>query len=498
MTSVLGVDLSTQTCTVEVRDAATFTVIGRSRAPLPPTTPPVSEQDAPEWWGALVTACAGLAATGVALDDVGSVSVAGQCHGLVPLGRGGEPIRAVKLWNDTTSAPQIRRLVEKIGAGRWVRRTGSVPTAAFTVAKLAWLLEEEPATASAIRTILLPHDYLTFRLTGEYVTDRSEASGTGYFNSVTNTYDIELLRECFGDVLPWRHLFPAVGAPSQRAGTVTVQAARELGLRPGIPVAVGGGDQHMAALGLGIGEGDVVFSLGTSGVVLTPSSRPVADESGRVDGVADARGGWLPLVCTLNCTKTTDWAAGLLGVDVHGLDQLALAVPVDAAVPVFATYLDGERSPSLPTATGVVSGLTRLVGREEFAAAVFRGVVMGLMCGLDAIHQCDVDTSGRVLAVGGGARSDAYVQTIADLQGTDVQVMDEPEATVRGACIQALAVLEGRGVAEVADSFRPGVTHVVGPRPGARGWPSLRDDYLSTSRYAATTHREQPNPRGDD
>lgn len=493
MAAVVGIDLSTQSCTVEARDIEDFRVLARSRAPLPATTPPVSEHDTEDWWTALRVAVSELGES-LDLQQVQAIAVTGQCHGLVALNRDGIAIRPVKLWNDTTSAPQMAELIRQIGKNNWIERIGSLPTAAFTVSKLAWLIENEPENVARIAKILLPHDYLTFRLTGQEVTDRSEASGTGYFNSERNVYDYAHLRECFGEVLPWEEMFPRVAEPSEVAGYLLEDVAVELGFKAGVPVGIGGGDQHMAALGLGIGPGDIVFSLGTSGVVFASTDQPVTDLSGQVDGVANVVGGWLPLVCTLNATKVTDWAARLLGVSVQELGSLALeADPRQPAVPVFASYLDGERTPAYPEATAVLSQVVGATDRSDFAAAMFLGVIMGLVRGVDAITQAGVDTGGRVIAVGGGAKSPAYRQLIADLMGRPVEVLSEPEATVRGACIQALAVLRGEQVAAVGQKVRPESAGITYPRFEEALWPEMRETYLRTADFAATTRRiERP------
>lgn len=484
MSFVVGIDLSTQSCTVEVRDVDTFAVEARSRIPLPPTTPPVSEQNPADWWAALIEAFRELGAT-IDLSKVEAVGVSGQCHGLVPLDSDGEVIRPVKLWNDTTSAPQISVLVEKLGPMFWAERVGTVPTAAFTISKLAWLLEKEPEFAARIAHILLPHDYLIYRFTGEYVTDRSEASGTGYFDSTRNEYDYELLRLCFDDALPWEDLFPRVGMPDELAGTMQVQVAEELGLPAGIPVAVGGGDQHIAALGLGVDEGDVVVSLGTSGVVY--ASSPVPVNTGKVDGVANVTGGWLPLVCTLNSTKVTDWAADLLGVSIPELDRLAWeALEHQQSFPVFAPYLDGERSPAYPGVTGAIAGLTSQTTRGQFALSAFYGVALGLVRGLDAIKESNVPVDGRVIAVGGGSRSEVYTQVLADLLNRPVEVLSEPEATARGAAVQALAAISDSNVMETGRRLRPDVARVTEPRFGSP-WSAMHENYIYVCDFAATT-----------
>ncbi|MGI4893784.1 MAG: FGGY family carbohydrate kinase, partial [Janthinobacterium lividum] len=297
---VMGVDSSTQSCKVELRDSATGALLATGRAPHPVAIGPRSEQEPTEWWAALrIALSTALSNAGMDGCDVAAVSIAAQCHGLVALGAADEVLRPAKLWNDTTSTAALGRLREFIDAPTWARRTGSVPTAAFTIAKIAWLAQHEPHNLRALRTILLPHDYLTFRLTGERVTDRSEASGTGYYDASAHggrgAYVPDLL-ELIDPDKDWGSLLPHVLGPSEAAGRILPAVAEELGLRPNTVVAAGGGDQHAAALGLGVEPGDVTFSLGTSGVVFTPSTTPVHDEAGIVDGVADMTGGYLPLV----------------------------------------------------------------------------------------------------------------------------------------------------------------------------------------------------------
>lgn len=486
MATVMGVDLSTQSCTIEVRDAETFAVIGSARSPLPATTPPLSEQTTDEWWNGFSKALEELSQS-TDLKQVAAISISGQCHGLVALDESGETIRPVKLWNDTTTAGALKRMLDRVSEEEWLERTGSVPSAAFTIAKLAWLIENEPENVKRIAKILLPHDYLTWRLTGQFVTDRSEASGTGYFDSVNNVYLYDMLRRAFGEALAWEDIFPRVGKPGDTAG-VTQEGMSSLGLPVGIPVSVGGGDQHMAALGLGVGTGDLVFSLGTSGVVITSSTSPVIDHSGMVDGVANVVGGWLPLVCTLNSTKVTDWGARILGVSIQELDSLAMSADLKNT-PIFAAYLDGERSPVYPSATGAMSHLTGNVGRPEIAASCYYGVLLGLLRGMDALTDSAIPTGGRVIAIGGGSASVAYTQFLADLLCRDVNVISEPEATARGACLQALALLRQMPLGELAIQFAPEIKRTVNPRTESALWPKIRPEYLQTSGFAATTQR---------
>jgi xylulokinase len=345
-----------------------------------------------------------------------------------------------------------------------VRTIGLTPTAALTVTKLAWLARHEPAHLERLRSVLVPHDWLTFRLTGRRATDRSDASGTGYYATSQARWCVDLLDRFVSPDVDWEGALPEVLGPSTAAGTVTAATAADLGLRPDVLVGPGGGDQHLGAVGMGLEPGDVAYSLGTSGVVLTPSESPVFDESSWVDGVADATGGYLPLVCTLNCTKVTDTFARLLGVGLPELTQLALAADPAEPRPVLVAYLDGERSPSRPLARGLLGELTSATTREQLALSAFEGVVLGLVRGAEALRECGVPVDGEVVVVGGGARSAAYRQVLADLTDRPVRTLDTPEATARGACVQAAAVLSGSDVRALRDAWRPDVTSTTEPR----------------------------------
>ncbi len=464
MPVVAGVDSSTQSCKVELRDADDGTLLGSGSAPHPPAFGPCSEQDPEAWWRALCVAFgSAMDSTGIAPSAVTAVAVDAQCHGLVALDAAGAVIRPAKLWNDTTSAPQLERLTKQIGAHEWIRAVGSLPTAAFTLSKVAWLRAVEPANFARLHRILLPHDWLTWRLTGRAVTDRSEASGTGYYSAAEGRYRPEYL-EMVDPERDWAAALPEVLGPEESAGTLTPGAAAELGLSPGVVVGPGGGDQHAAAVGLGITPSDVVYAFGTSGVVYATSREPVFDLDGIVDGVADLTGGYLPLVSTLNAARVTDLFARLLGVDRAELAQLALAAPI-APGPVLAAFLDGERKPNRPGARGVLAGLTSATTREELARSAFEGVILGLLSGEAHLNRAGVDTSGRLIATGGGARSAGYTQLLADLTGREVLLAAAPEASARGACVQAAAIATGLPIGDALRAWAPLTWVAATPRP---------------------------------
>jgi len=454
MTLVMGVDSSTSACKVEVRDADTGVVVATGRGAHPSTTPPRSEQHPRDWWRAFTEACAQAGVPD--RNRPAAVSVAGQQHGMVVLDADGEVLRPAKLWNDTESAPDAGWLLGQLddGAAGWAAACGSVPVASFTITKLSWLHRTEPELFGRVARVLLPHDWLTSQLTGAYSTDRGDASGTGYWSPAEGRYRTDLLTIVDRD-LDWDAALPTVLGPTETAGRWTDGAVDAV-------VAPGTGDNMAAALGLGLRPGDLALSLGTSGTAFTVSERPSADATGTVAGFADATGRFLPLVCTLNATKVTDTVARLLGVDTAGFDDLALAAPPGAGGLVLVPHLDGERTPNRPQATGTLTGLRTDAGPAQLARAAVEGVVCNLLAGADALGT-DTD-DGLVLLIGGGARSAAYRQVVADLVGRPVTIPDTDELVACGAAVQAAAVLHQTSPESVAQAWGLGVGQVVEPR----------------------------------
>ncbi|MEY2431716.1 MAG: xylulokinase [Acidimicrobiaceae bacterium] len=463
----MGVDSSTQSTKVEVRDADDGHLVADGRAPHPLTSrPPRSEQDPEAWWDALVIA---VGQTGV--RDIAALSVAGQQHGLVALDGAGAVLRPAKLWNDTESAPEAAAMVKQFGAERWAKACGSVPVASLTITKLAWLARHEPAVLERVATVLLPHDYLTYRLTGRLVTDRGDASGTGYWSPTEGRWRTDLLDRVVGPPASgaWSDRLPEVLGPSDASDWMTASVHDILGLRGRPLCGAGTGDNMAAALGVGLAVGEVAISLGTSGTVYTVTTAPTADSNGAVAGFADATGRLLPLVCTLNATQVTESFARVLGAEQHELDELALSAPPGSAGVVVLPYLNGERTPNRPDATGVVSGVTSEVTRASFARAAYEGVVCGLLDGLDALRRATSVGHGeerRTVLVGGGARSPAYRQIVADLSGLPITVPDGEEHVAIGACVQAAAVLHGQPPEDVARAWGLGEGAVVEPNLG--------------------------------
>ncbi len=485
MTLVCGVDSSTQSCKVVIRDLSSGRLVRSGRAPHPDGT----EVDPQAWWDALRHA---LAAAG-GLDDVQAISIGAQQHGMVALDRDGRVVRPALLWNDTRSAQAAIALTDEVGAEAFATRTGSVPVASFTLTKLRWLRDNEPDNAARVAAVALPHDWLTWRLLGygpagdsplgpdldTLVTDRSDASGTCYFDPATNEYDVDLLERGLGraDVKLPRVLGPHEpgGRTEHNATTIAPGLAS-----PGILVGPGCGDNAAAALGLGAGPGDVVISIGTSGTVFAVTQTPTSDPTGTIAGFADASGNFLPLIATLNAARVLSSTAGLLGVDLDRLDDLALAAQPGAGGVVLVPYFQGERTPNLPHATASLHGLTIASStRENIARAAHEGMLSGLGAGLDALHAHGI-TEQRLLLIGGAARSHAVRAIAAQLFEAPVQVPAAGEYVADGAAAQAAWVLNGE---------RPQWPIELTAQPEPDHHPEIRERYAHYASAVAASSR---------
>ncbi|MEO8266377.1 MAG: xylulokinase [Ilumatobacteraceae bacterium] len=466
---IAGVDSSTQSTKVEVRNVETGEVVSRGTAPHPATTPPRSEQDPNAWWSAFEAAWAAAGSPAVE-----AISVAGQQHAMVVLDADRNVIRPAKLWNDTETAPDAGWLLKQLpgGASDWAAAVGSVPVAAFTVTKLSWLHRTEPEQWARLAHVVLPHDWMTLRLTGNLVTDRGDASGTGYWSPSSGEYRWDILSIIDKD-RDWSNVLPRVAGPTEVVGEWN-----------GAKVACGTGDNMAAALGLGLQPGVAVVSLGTSGTAYALSDRSTHDTSGAVAGFADATGCFLPLACTLNATKVTDAIARLLGVDHTEFDRLALSVSSGAGGLTLLPYFDGERTPNLPKATGLLAGLRSDASREQMARAAVEGVVCGLLDALDALGSVTPLSSVRL--VGGGARSAAFRHVVAELCRLPVSLADADEAVATGACVQAGAIALDVAHAEVAERWGLGVGTALDHPGGDTG--GVRDRYaeLRTATHPST------------
>jgi xylulokinase len=474
---VAGVDSSTQSCKVVIREARTGRVVRSGRAPHPDGT----EVDPSGWWGAFGSAVRDAGG----LDDVAAIAIGGQQHGLVALDVDGRVVRPALLWNDTRSAGAAADLVDELGAAAWVDRVGLVPVASFTATKLRWVRDHEPESVARIAAVALPHDWLSWRLRGygpadesplgpdldALATDASDASGTGYWDPRRAAYDEDLFARALGRplrVAGTAEVDGSVVVPRIVAHDTAMETLSDAVPLPGgasapegLVVGPGAGDNAGAALGLGLGPGDVAISLGTSGTVFGVTTHVVADPSGTVAGFADATGARLPIVTTLNAARVLDVVAELLGVGHDALGTLALGAPAGAGGLVLVPYFVGERTPNLPDATASLLGMTpRTTTRPYLARAAVEGMLCALADGLAAVEDLGV-TVRRVLLIGGAAQNDAVQRIAAQVLGRDVEVPEPGEYVAAGAAVQAAWVLTGERPAWSA----PSVTVSADPRP---------------------------------
>lgn len=461
MALVSGVDSSTQSCKVVVVDTLTGAEIRTGRALHPEGT----EVDPEAWWHALLSALESADGLGA---DIDALSVAGQQHGMVLLGRDGRVLRDALLWNDTRSAAAATDLIDEVGLGDLVARTGSAPVASLTSTKVRWVRNAEPDIVPLIAAVALPHDWLTWRLRGfgpegesplgpvleELVTDRSDASGTGYWSPATDAYDLALFEHALGRAAREARgadratpddtgtvILPRVLPAEAAAGTVHPTYAGSDSRR--VVLGAGAGDNAGAALGLGAEEGDVVVSLGTSGTVFAVAADAVADRSGTVAGFADASGLFLPLVATLNAARVLSSMAGILGVDHDGFATLALDAPPGADGVVLLPYFEGERTPNLPTAKASLHNLSIASStRENLARAAIEGMLCGLADALDAVRATGTEPR-HLLLIGGAAQNPAVQEIAAQVFDLPVRIPAPGEYVARGAAVQAVWALTG-------------------------------------------------------
>jgi xylulokinase len=470
----LGVDCGTQATKAVLRDPTTGAVVAIGRAPhsLIARDDGTSEQD-PAWWIDALRIAVRDALRGERFE-IGGIGVSGQQHGLVCLDRRDRPVRAAKLWNDTTTARESAELTRRLGGDRRaLELTGNLLLPGYTAPKIAWLAAHEPEAYARTGRMCLPHDYLNLWLTGQFVTEPGDASGTAYFDVRARSYSDPVLA-AIDDRRDWKATLPPIAPSISVVGTLRREAADALGLEAGVPVSAGGGDNMCAAIGCDIVvEGSAAVSLGTSGTAFAYRSAPAVDPRGEAAAFCDSTGGWLPLGCVLNCTNATEWVRELFAMDHAAVDAAVANGRAEGLA--FLPYLTGERTPNRPAAAGVFVGLRPSHGRASIVHAVVEGVTFGLAYALEALRRTGVAFT-EVGLVGGGATSDAWAQLCADIFAIPVVRPAIVEAAAAGAARQAQWAVEGRRpdpASATALRFEPR------PRPGlteaAERMAALRD-----------------------
>jgi xylulokinase len=456
---VLGIDSSTQSTKAVLVDAATGEVVARGSAPHPAGT----AVDPRAWLDAFDVATDGL------IDRASAIAVGGQQHGMVALDAAGEPVHDALLWNDTRSADQAVELVAELGGPQACADViGSVLVASFTSTKLRWLRDHQPDAAARTHEVLLPHDYVSRHVTGgDAFTDRGDASGTGYFSTADDAWRPDLAEAAIGHPVS----LPRIVGPAETAATTA----------SGLVVGAGTGDNMAAALALDLEPGDVVVSIGTSGVASTISTTRVADGSGAVTGFADATGNFLPMGTTMNAARIFDLQCALLGVDHDELGRLALAAPSGANGLTISPYYAGERTPNRPGATGTWAGLTVSTSREDIARAAFEALLCSLADAVDLVTSMTGQPARRILMVGGAAANPAVHALAPAIFGAPVTLPAPGEYVALGAARQAAWALAG---SERPPAWAPPASETY----TAEATPAVREAYALLRDRTETWH----------
>ncbi len=445
MSTYIGIDSGTQSTKAIALDLKSRKVIAEARAPhaliegLPPGH---MEQHPADWTTALDTVIKAVVAKIDAKRVVG-IGVSGQQHGFVPLDAKGEVIRPAKLWCDTSTIKECEILTKKLGGAKAVlRKVGLAFLPGFTAPKILWLKRNEPANFKKLRQVLLPHDYLNFYLTGNYCMEHGDASGTALMDVRKRKWSKEVIKAIDPRIADW---LPPLSSSDGIAGTLRPEIAVKYGLSTDVIVSAGGGDNMMGAIGTGnVKPGVVTASFGTSGTIYAFAEKPVVDPQGEIAAFCSSTDGWLPLLCTMNVTTVTEQMRGMFDQDHTGFNSAVASTPVGAGGLVLLPYLAGERTPNVPDGSGVVLGLTATTLKPAYLArAAMEGVTMGMNYGLLRLDALGVKAK-EIRVTGGGAKSPAWRQIMADIFGVPVVAMVEDEGAALGGAIQAAWALARR------------------------------------------------------
>ncbi|MNM49532.1 Xylulose kinase [compost metagenome] len=478
MDFVAGVDAGTQSMKVVVYDPAARVIVDSASMPLDLSSgDDGSREQLPADWVSAMRACFARIDSSVRAR-IGAVAVSGQQHGFVPLDAEGKVLAPAKLWCDTSTSAECAQIMAAVGGiTRTIALAGNPILAGYTASKLPWTKTHRPDAYARLASILLPHDYLNFVLSGQLFCEYGDASGTGWLDVRTRTWSAELLRATD----PERDLAACLPPLAAVDALFDIDAAMavELGLPATVKIAVGGGDNMMAAIGTGcVEEGRLAMSLGTSGTLFAYSDNPVVDPDGAWAAFCSSTGGWLPLICTMNCTVATEQVARTFGFSTREGDAHLQATPPGADGLIMLPFLNGERTPDLPRGKGVLAGLdaTNMTPAHIYRAAM-EGATYSLKYGFDAFVRAGMHFE-RIVLTGGGSNSAAWRQLVADVFGLPVDVPAQSEGAAFGAALQALwAMARSRGgTASIADIARE---HVV-TDPGL----SARPDPGRTQAYA--------------
>jgi xylulokinase len=460
MSLAIGIDSGTQSTKAVVLDLEERRIVARARAAhrLIEGLPLGHAEQHPADWSAALDAVIGEVCDRVDRSRIRAIGVSGQQHGFVPLDEAGEVIRPAKLWCDTSTAEECAYLTRKLGGAAAVIRKAGLPfLPGYTAPKILWLKRHEPENFKRLRHVLLPHDYLNFKLTGNFSMEHGDASGTALMDIRRRVWSLAVVSAIDSRLTGW---LPALKPSHEPAGILLPARAQAYGLPAGVIVSAGGGDNMMGAIGTGnVRPGIVTASFGTSGTIYACASRPVVDPRGEIAAFCSSTGGWLPLLCTMNVTTVTERVRALFGMDHAALDAAVAAAPVGCGGMVFLPYLSGERTPNVPDGSGALLGLNEgSFTADHWARAAMEGVTLGMNYGLRRLAALGI-RAREIRVTGGGARSAAWRCIMADVFGVPVVAMVEDEGAALGAALQAAwcaARQSGRPRAKIAD-FTTGV-----------------------------------------
>lgn len=443
MKTVAGIDLGTQSMKVVIYDYEKKEIIEKASCPMEL----ISEADGTreqktEWFDKGLEVCFGkLSAENK--KTIEAIGVSGQQHGFVPLDKDGKALYNIKLWCDTSTTEECKIITEAAGgADKVVDALGNLMLTGFTAPKILWLKRNKADAFAALKYIMLPHDYLNWKLTGEYVMEYGDASGTALFDSKNRCWSKKICDIIDSNLI---NILPKLIEPSAPAGKVSAQAAKAYGIPEGIPVSAGGGDNMMGAVGTGtVADGFLTMSMGTSGTLYGYSDKPIADPANGLSGFCSSTGGWLPLLCTMNCTVATEFVRGLFQMDVKELDGEASKAPCGSEGVLVIPFFNGERTPNLPNGRASITGLTSAnTNRANIARASLESAVFAMRGGLEAFRKLGFQPK-EIRLIGGGSKSSIWRQIAADIMNLPIRVPLLDEAAALGGAVQALWCLKNQ------------------------------------------------------
>lgn len=502
-TLLVGIDSGTQSTKTLVVDAENGRVLGSASEAydLIPDLPPGAKEQEPETWSraALKSMRKALKQAGAKAGEVKAIGVSGQQHGFVPLDADGQVIRPAKLWCDTSTAAECGEIMSAVGGFKaTVREIGNAVLPGFTAPKILWLKKNEPKNYARLATVLLPHDYLNFWLTGQKVMEYGDASGTALLDVRKRRWSQAVLKAIDPEL---EGKLPPLISSDKPAGRLQKETARALGLDTEVLVSAGGGDNMMGAIGTGnTRPGVITASFGTSGTIYACAGKPVVDPKGEIAAFCDSTNQWLPLLCTMNVTVATEMVRADFGLDHAKFKAVAAKAPPGADGLLLLPYLEGERTPNVPDGTGVFFGVnTRTFAAEHFARAAMEGVTLGMNYGLRRLRELGVEPS-QIRATGGGAKSKLWRQIMADVFNAEVVTLKVSEGAAYGTALQALWCWrreqgENISIQQITDEFvELNKTERTEPRPENRAiydeLQELQNELSNKLRDSFTRHRE--------